>query len=179
MTFDRGITLTTERMVLRPHTKDDVDDVVEAARDDEMLRWMWWAPDQTHETATQFCTEIAHEDPVSKICFAMEVDGRCSGSIALQRADWVPGRVEIGYWVARWARGGGLAAEACSALVSYGFEKGLYRVELLAAVGNVASQRVAERAGFTREGILRRAGVLPGGARADMVMYGLVRGDLG
>ncbi|WP_119727589.1 GNAT family N-acetyltransferase [Thermomonospora amylolytica] len=165
MTFDRDVTLTTDRLLLRPFAERDVPDVVEAARDPEMLRWMLWAPDEDAEQAREFCTRIAHEDPVHKIGFALEVDGRCSGSVSLQHADWTFGRVEIGYWLAPWARGRGLITEAVQRVVDYAFAEGLYRVELLAAVGNEPSQRVAERAGFVREAVLRRAGLLPGGVR--------------
>ncbi|SEG55809.1 Protein N-acetyltransferase, RimJ/RimL family [Thermomonospora echinospora] len=171
MTFDRDITLTTDRLLLRPFTEHDVPDVLEAGRDREMRRWMAWAPNQTPAQAHEFCTRAAHEDPQQKICFAVEAAGRCCGSVSLQRAEWLFGRAEIGYWLAPWARGRGLITEAVRALVDYGFGKGLHRIELLAAVGNEASHRVAERAGFTREAVLREAGVLFGGERTDMVMF--------
>ena len=56
-------------------------------------------------------------------------------------------------------------------------DQGVERLELRAATGNLASQRVAEKAGFTREGVLRNAGYVNDG-RVDMVVYSLVRGDL-
>ena len=68
--------------------------------------------------------------------------------------------------------------EAVQAVTRYAFGKGLYRVELLAATGNLASQGVALKAGFTREGVLREALVIPGGGRADAVLFGLLRGDV-
>ena len=55
-------------------------------------------------------------------------------------------------------------------------DQGFERLELRAATGNLASQRVAEKAGFTREGVLRNAGYVHDG-RVDMVVYALVRGD--
>ena len=57
-------------------------------------------------------------------------------------------------------------------------EQGLERVELRAAPGNIGSQRAAERAGFTREGVLRNAGHVHEG-RVDLIVYSLVRADLG
>jgi RimJ/RimL family protein N-acetyltransferase len=53
---------------------------------------------------------------------------------------------------------------------------GLERIELFAATGNVASQRVAEQAGFTREAVLRSYQVLAG-ERHDMVAFGLLEGE--
>ena len=55
-------------------------------------------------------------------------------------------------------------------------DQGFERVELWAATGNLASQRVAEKAAFTREGVLRNAGYVNAG-RVDMVVFSLVRGD--
>jgi len=177
MMFDRGITLTTRRLLLRPFAERDVPDLVEAARDPQMLRWMLWAPQENVRRAREFCTKTAHDDPEHKITFAIEplAEHRCGGSIGLQRADWTFGRAEIGYWLAPWARGRGLVTEAVRAVTAYGFGKGLHRIELLVSVGNDASCRVAERAGFQRECVLREAGVLPGGARTDLVMFALLK----
>jgi RimJ/RimL family protein N-acetyltransferase len=85
---------------------------------------------------------------------------------------------ETGYWLGPAARGRGYATEAVRAVARHAFGLGLTRIELLAAVGNVASQRVAERAGFTREGVLREARPLPGGKKADMVRFRLLEGEL-
>ena len=57
-------------------------------------------------------------------------------------------------------------------------EQGFERVELRAATGNLASQRVAEKAGFVREGVARNAGHVTHG-RVDLVVYSLTRADLG
>jgi ribosomal-protein-serine acetyltransferase len=177
MSFESGITLSTSRLTLRPFEAADAGDVVEAARDPEMLRWMPWAPEQTPAQARDWCTVYAHADPEERINFAIVVDDRCSGAIGLNRAAWATGRVEIGYWIAPWARRRGYAVEATRAVAQYAFDSKLHRVELLAATGNILSQRVAERAGFTREGVLREVLVVPGG-RADAVLFSLLKGDL-
>ena len=176
MNFDAGRTLTTERLLLRPFDAADTDDLFEATKDAEIMRWMPWAPGQTTAQARDWCIVHAHADPDQQVNFAVVVDDRCSGAIGLSRASWGTGRVEIGYWMAPWARRRGYAVEATRAVAAYAFQKGLYRVELLAATGNVASQRVAERAGFTREGVLREALMVPGG-RSDAVLFSLLKGD--
>ena len=88
------------------------------------------------------------------------------------------GVAETGYWIGPADRGRGYVTEALLAVAAYAFEAGLYRLELLAATGNVASQRVAERAGFTREGVLREARPAPGGRRSDMVLFSLLEEEL-
>ena len=102
---------------------------------------------------------------------------RFAGTVAVMRADWESGVAEIGYWIGPADRRHGYAAEAVRAVARHAFGLGLYRLELLAAVGNVASQAVAESVGFTREGVLRQARPVPGG-RADMVLFSLLEGEL-
>jgi len=93
------------------------------------------------------------------------------GSVSLQRFAWGHRRGEVGYWLAAPARGRGLATRAVNVVTAWGFAAlELQRLDLLADVGNRASQRVAELAGFTREGILRSFLVGPQG-RYDAIMY--------
>ncbi|HEX6470771.1 MAG TPA: GNAT family protein [Streptosporangiaceae bacterium] len=177
MIFDAGVTLTTDRLALRPFEAADAADLIEASRDPEILRWMVWAQGQTPAQARDWCTVHAHADPEEQLHLAIVAAGRFSGAVGLSRAGWFSGRVEIGYWMAPWARRRGYAVEATLAVAGYAFGKGLHRVELLAATGNVASQGVAERAGFTREGVLREVLVVPGG-RADAVLFSLLEDEL-
>jgi RimJ/RimL family protein N-acetyltransferase len=63
---------------------------------------------------------------------------------------------ELGYIVARAARGRGVASAALRLLTDWAFsELGVLRLELLIGVENVASKRIAERCGYEREGVLR------------------------
>lgn len=99
------------------------------------------------------------------------------GSVTLMHFDWDHRRAEVGYWLARHARGQGHTTRAVRLICRFGFERlGLERVELMAGTANSASQRVAERAGFTREALLRS--YYEGkGERHDMVAFGLLRSD--
>lgn len=91
------------------------------------------------------------------------------------------GGAEIGYWVAEEARGSGVATAATRLAAEWAFEshRDLVRLQLRADVENVASNRVAEKAGFTREGVLRaqrfnaRLGRL-----TDFVMWSLLREEI-
>jgi ribosomal-protein-serine acetyltransferase len=177
VSFGLGIILETPRLLIRPPREDDAKDVF-AGVDDQVRRWMPWAQyDYTVEDALDWCTRLAHSDPDRTAIFVIEAEDRFAGSIGLTRANWVDGRVEIGYWLASWARGKGYAQEAVRGLSAYAFARGLHRVELLAATDNHESQRVAERSGFTREGVLREAELHARG-RVDMVMYGLLEREL-
>ena len=82
------------------------------------------------------------------------------GSLSIHRIDRDQGDGEIGYWIALAARGRGLAGRAAAAACRWAFaDLGLHRIQLFHAVENVASARVAEKAGFTCEG--RPAPVAP------------------
>jgi len=88
------------------------------------------------------------------------------------------GSGEVGYWVKREARGRGVATRALELVARWALvEKGLGRFQLRADVANGPSQRVAEKAGFVREGVLRSALAFKG-ERRDVVMYSLVPDDL-
>lgn len=96
---------------------------------------------------------------------------------SLYRADWNIRTAEAGYGVRRDARGKGHAAEALTAVAGWALSGGgLQRVSLTAVTGNIASVRVAEKAGFRREGTLRRA-ALEDGALHDLAVFSLLDDD--
>ena len=98
------------------------------------------------------------------------------GLIDLHRGT-TPDRAWVGYWLAPAARGRGLATRAVRLVAAWAFtDPTLERLELMTLVGNDASGRVALRAGFRREGILRRYLDFRG-ALLDAVMYAMVRED--
>jgi [ribosomal protein S5]-alanine N-acetyltransferase len=102
--------------------------------------------------------------------------GRLLGGIGLRLP--ADGIGEVGYWVRRDARGRGVATRALDLVARWALEEQrLIRVQLTAEPGNVASQRVAEKVGFRREGLLRRY-LKIGGERRDGVMFSLLREDL-
>jgi RimJ/RimL family protein N-acetyltransferase len=109
--------------------------------------------------------------------FAIVAGDRLAGSVGIGRTDWTDGRAEVGYWIAPWARRKGYAVEATRGVAAYAFEKGMHRIELLAAVANLASQGVAVKAGFTRECVLREAMLISAG-RVDAVLFSLLTSEL-
>jgi RimJ/RimL family protein N-acetyltransferase len=91
-----------------------------------------------------------------------------------------PGTVGIGYWVLAPARRRGLGSRAVALLARWAVsEAAVVRIEALVEPGNVASQRVVERAGFSREGLLR-AYLEPelDGRRSDAFVYSLLAADV-
>jgi len=154
--------------------------VVAACRDPAIPRWTT-VPSPYGETDAR-AWMAGHEAMRREgrgLCLAIvsaETD-RLVGVIDLVVSSWPHACGEIGYWLAREARGSGLGARAVRLLAAWAFTAvGLARLEILAEPGNVASQRVAEDAGFQREGVLRSYRELKG-TRRDYVLYSLLVGE--
>lgn len=104
--------------------------------------------------------------------------GTIVGSIGLFHADWEVRSVEIGYGVRGGERGKGYATEALGAVARWALtDGGIQRAWLTANTDNVASVRVAEKAGFHREGTLRRAGLEDDGLH-DLAVFSLLDDEL-
>ena len=173
-------TLTAGELTLRPLTAADVDEVAEACQDAETRRWLPLPRPYTRASAQWFIGTFgpSQRESGAGVVFAIESDGRLAGVIDLKHVDWAVKVAEVGYWVAPWARGRGVASQATRALAEWAIrDHGFERVELFAATGNAASQRAAEKAGFVPEGVARNAGYVHDG-RVDMVLFSLVRDDL-
>lgn len=88
--------------------------------------------------------------------------------------DVTAGSAEVGYWLDAGFEGRGLVTRAVTAVLDHAFGPlGLHRVELQTTTNNTRSQRVAERLGFTQEGVLREAAAFPD-ERRDVVVHGLL-----
>lgn len=107
----------------------------------------------------------------------LDPDGAVVGAIDLMQGEFERG--EIGYAVGSWARRQGYATRAVRLLGAWAFDVvGVLRLELPIPVGNAASQGVAERSGYTREGLLRSyLWLREAGERHDVIMYARLPGD--
>ena len=104
--------------------------------------------------------------------------GDLLGSIGVHDVNPVDRRGNIGYWLAREARGRGIMTRAVTMLSKWAFENlGIDRIEIPVDSQNTASRAVAERAGYTFEGVLRSHTVIKG-RRRDMAIYSLLRREL-
>jgi RimJ/RimL family protein N-acetyltransferase len=160
-------------IVLRPWRRADLPALVTLIDDAEIHRWLDRVPNPYQVTDGE---EYVAGTRVwlaagTQVALAITVDGALAGSVDL-RIDGRDGHTaEIGYWVAAAVRGQGVASTAARLLSDFGFGTlALRRIELNAAVDNIASRRVAEKAGFEPEGV-RRAFRTVGGVPADFVLY--------
>ena len=165
-------------VTVRHWRADDIAAIVAACRDPEIPRWTSVSSPYTEADARAFQTTLRPAMEAGERMALGIVEGdTVAGAIGFPRLSWEDERAEVGYWLAPEARGRGVAARAVRLLCDWGFrECGFQRIELIAATGNPASQAVAERAGFTREGVLRSY-MLGKGERHDMVMFSLLAGE--
>lgn len=94
------------------------------------------------------------------------------GSVGIHRIDWAVPKGEIGYWGRRKHLRRGLITEAVRGMTRFALAQlGMRRVECLPDAENMPSRSVAERAGFTLEGVLRHERVAPDGTLRNTCVY--------
>ncbi|MEV7967651.1 GNAT family N-acetyltransferase [Sphaerisporangium sp. NPDC088356] len=169
-------------IVLREHLKTDAEAIARGCADPEIVKFIPTVPvPYTLDDALTFLTEVAPADwgqGGASFAVADAATGEWLGNIGLKPLN-VRGAGEIGYLMAPWARGRGLASMAARALAEWAFAQGVHRVELVADVSNVPSQRVAMAAGFRREGIQRGAVPVREGGHGDAVGFARLAHDSG
>jgi len=179
--------IATERLVLRvPRAGDGktVNDAIVASHA-ELAPWMPWAGTlPTVEESEAHCRRqqarfILREDFVF-FMFARGPggeEGELLGATGLHRIDWTVRKFEIGYWRRTGCAGRGYVTEAVRAIARLAFDSlDARRVEIRMDDNNAPSWRVAERAGFTLEALLRFDSVTPSGEPRSTRIYARVRG---
>jgi RimJ/RimL family protein N-acetyltransferase len=165
-------------LLFRLPTERDVDAVVPAFLDDE-LAGAANLPRLDAEQLQSLVSQVPQLLEQGRFLPLLVVDdetGEIQGGAAVHHVDRQRGQAEIGYWLFEHARGRGTATRTARFLAELGFSLGLERIEARVDLGNTASERVLERAGFTREGILRSLPQRAGG-RVDQTVFSLLPGE--
>jgi len=164
---DRVLTVsqteTTPGLLLRPWGERDAPAMVEAHRDPVMRQWL--QRQVTTADEARAIIEAGRADWAAGTGFRFAVllggpgaAGDLVGSVSVRGLDDAAVSGEVGYWVSAPARGRGIAARAVDAVCEWAFRlprrRPLERLELLHSVGNHASCRVAEKAGFAFSAVL-------------------------
>ena len=157
-----SLVLSNDRVLLRPFDEGDSADIHEAVMEsfEELHRWMPWCHAKYGRADADAFTAMQPQAwrERSEYSFVV-VDRRTErllGCCGLNRFDWLNLTANLGYWVRRTACRQGVATKATKLLLRFAFEQlGLQRVEIVAATDNLASQRVAEKVGATRECLAR------------------------
>jgi len=165
---------------LRQWRDSDLPGLVQACQDREIVRWTRVPAAYSEADARAYLRQrydAAFAGLTAPFAVVHAHGHQLLGSISLMRFSWEHARGEVGYWLAAAGRGEGHATRAVGLICAWGFSAlGLERIDLMAATENPASQRVAQRAGFTRDAVLRS--YLRGTfERQDMVMFGLLKAE--
>jgi len=180
-----SISLTDDVVTLRPFQTEDAPQVYQAARESlaEIKPWMSWAHDgySQQETGEFIRMTRARWEEGTTFGFAITdaQTGDVLGGCGLSHIHPIYHLCNLGYWVRTSRHGQGIAGRAAKLAARFGFERaGIIRAEIVMAVGNEKSRRVAEKIGAHYEGILRNRMVV-GNTIHDAHMFSLLPSDFG
>lgn len=165
-----------DAITLRPLREEDINPIFHACQDPIISAFTRVPHPYDISMAEDFVREadVAYRNHVS-VSFAIEVDGAFAGTIGLHSIQLGDHLAEVGYWIEKSYRGKGICTEAMRMLSEFSIGVMAFRrLEALADFDNLASQRVMERAGFTREGLLRNRATKRDGRQVDMALYSKV-----
>ncbi|WP_269779803.1 GNAT family N-acetyltransferase [Chromobacterium phragmitis] len=138
----------------------------------------WALEEPSIETSESFCRQSRVDYLARKglpMLLFLKDGGHFVGACGLHQLSWRHRQAHIGYWAHRDWQGRGLIGEAARAVCDFARQElGLRRIACLADAQNLASRRVAERAGFALEGIMRNERIAPDGFPRDTALYALI-----
>lgn len=172
--------IETRRLVLRPWEIADAPDVFRFTSDPEMYRYSRHEPRSSEDVVKQGIERWLGLPPESRRpswVIVLKESGRVVGFIGFNQIDRVHASGRLDYAVARVLWGRGIATEATRAVIRHGFDVArLNRIDAYCFAGNVASQRVMEKAGMIYEGTLRQVYYIKG-AHWDIRFYSVLAGE--
>ena len=166
--------------LIRPYQPHDASELFAAARESvaEVFPWLPWChPDYSLQEAAEWVrSREALARQALEYSFAIvDASERLLGGCGINQINRVHRFGNLGYWVRSSEAGRGVAVEAVRELARFAFlHTDLVRLEILCAVGNERSRRVAEKAGARPEGLLGDRIMLRGTPR-DALLYSIVR----
>jgi RimJ/RimL family protein N-acetyltransferase len=167
-------------LLLRPSREADAPAIREVYSEPDIRRWMGWDDQPPDDAEARENIERAarswQEGTWAVFRIADASTDEVVGGVNLRLAEH--DIAEVSYFLRASVRGRGLATGAVRLVARWAFDElGIERIELRAHADNEPSRRVAERAGFTREGVERASRAWPDGTRFDSIVYSLLRTD--
>ena len=178
--IDVPMPISTPRLTIRSKQLGDgaITSAAVAETWEELNRWMRWA--ENREAFTAELMEIRNRQVMASFLLRETIEligietrsGKAVVWCGFHDIDWEGRQCDTGYWVRKSAQRQGFATETANAMLRYAFGAlGMQRVGLTHSSGNEPSRRIAEKLGFTFEGIQQRANLLPSGKCADRYCY--------
>ncbi|WP_349410050.1 GNAT family protein [Pseudalkalibacillus sp. SCS-8] len=174
-------TIETSRLTLRQVTLEDTNDLYAYLSDEEVVKHMGLEPYETPEDVMDeinWYSKILREGSGMRWGITLKGSDKVIGSCGFLNRAPMHFRAEVGFELSKDFWGKGIAGEALEAVVRHGFDHlELERIEALIEPENVASQKLVERQGFLREGLLRHY-EYTSGKFDDLYMYSVLREDV-
>lgn len=172
-----GVEITAGRLHLRPWELRDADALAAVLADMEVARWTGLPTRSALEWVTRTYPDRWADGTGAAFAVLDATTGELLAGVDLHAVDDAAGTAELGWFCAPAARGRGVGTEAVQVLCRWAFAAtGLHRLTAQVEVGNWVSRALAEKAGFTVEGVLRDAPA-PGGRRAATWLASLLSTD--
>lgn len=180
-----AVELTGDSVFARTYREGDAPLLYEAVRESiaQVSPWLPWCHEnysieESREFVSSRSAAFHAEEHYSFAVFSKDDPHHLLGGVGLNFINRVHQFGNLGYWTRTTAAGKGIASQAARLVARFGLEQlGLQRIEIVAAVPNIASQRVAEKIGAIREGTLRSRLYIHGEPQ-DAILFSLVREDL-
>ncbi|TCZ79900.1 N-acetyltransferase [Paenibacillus albiflavus] len=172
--------LETGRMIIRKINQGDLHDMFDYCSDSRMTQYVTW---QTHtnleETLSfiQLVENLYLNGEVAPLGIEDKQTGKLIGTCGFVNWNMNHARAEVGYAIASPYWGRGYMTEAVQALIQFGFDRQLVRIEARCHPDNIGSSRVMEKCGMTYEGILHKH-LFAKGKYEDVKMYAVINEEL-
>ncbi|MFD4701811.1 GNAT family N-acetyltransferase [Streptomyces niveus] len=185
------VSISTERLVLRPFEAADIPAHIEMMNDEPVIAWTSAPYPYSAQDAEEWVSAIAPAERTEGRGLVLAVTEfltqRLVGLARLRNTNWRTRTTEMSYVTAPWARGEGYATESVLAVAQWLFrDQSFERIELRTAADNTAAQQVAQKAGCISEGVLRNAWIARTqtetgswiDVRTDLIVWSLLPEDL-
>jgi len=167
--------LESERILLRPISIDDADDMYEYTSDEETTRFIY-EPHTDLEQTKSFIANYFVKEPIGKYAIVLKESNKMIGTIEFRIHEWNKSG-ELGFTLNRRYWGNGYMTEAGKLILKLAFDDlGLERVYAAHEVKNSASGKVLSRLGMEFEGILRKSEMIKG-ALVDSAYYSILKNE--
>jgi RimJ/RimL family protein N-acetyltransferase len=179
--IDKHLILQTDRVLLRPVQKGDLQEFARLTDDPSM--WIYFTSDLSVSDELEKWVDdaIAQTAESSRLAFTIldKTSGRIAGSTSLGNSSLRDQRIEIGWtWLGKDFQGTGLNGETKHILLNYCFEFLKFeRVEVKTDVLNIPARKALQRFGMTKEGILRSHTLMTHNRRRDTIYYSTLKSE--
>lgn len=161
-----------------PATMEYAKEIFKIISQDEK-NMIFWMPDGLFESPEQVLVSYYRRNRENRVLmFGIFKDGKLLGEIGFSGIMQKSGKVEIGYWLRKSARGKGIINKLLPKIEKMAFEQDwCHKIQLHCDAKNIASKTIAEQNGYTLEGVIRQDAKWPNGSLRDKMYFGKLKSE--